>query len=86
MTTKRKVTDRRKSLRTFAVEVEGPKGILRINVRQVRTIESARRIVLNAPENRRRLREIGITNAKQRKAAELSIGRVTQFEREAGLA
>jgi len=74
------------SLRTYAVEVVGPKGTLRINIRQVRTQASAVRIFLNSPENRKRLRQVGIGNAKARKAAELSMGRVSQFEREAGLA
>lgn len=74
------------SLRTYAVEAVGPKGTLRINIRQVRTQESAVRIFLNSPENRRRLREIGVTNAKARKALELSVGRVSAFERLAGLA
>lgn len=75
-----------KSLRTYAVEAVGPKGTLRINIRKVSNEGSAKRIFLKSPENRRRLREIGITNEKQRKALELSVGRVTEFERLAGLA
>lgn len=74
------------SLRTYAVETSGPLGTLRINLRQVRTKERAREIFLNTPECRRRLREIGIRNAKDRKGLELTISRVCQFDKIVGLA
>lgn len=75
-----------KSLRTFVVECVGPLGTLRINLRKVPNKASARRIFLNTPECRRRMREVGIRNAKDRKGLELTISRICDIDLIVGLA